>query len=153
VGFTRSGRPRGIACAIRESIAWFRQDGAEHVITDEGVLRDIERAMEPQKKVNAQQDQVNRLQSAVNDLQAKVNSRQNDVNRGQDKVNSQQAGVNAAQSGVNKRQEICSTSFRMQLPGTGRKPQLEGGGSVERIACGIRCSEPGRRESSAGEFE
>jgi hypothetical protein len=73
--------------------AWFRQGGAERVITDDAVLQEIERAMEPQKKVNAAQDRVNQLQSVVNGLQAKVNSQQGGVNSEQDKVNAQQNKV------------------------------------------------------------
>lgn len=63
-----SARPETLRSRFGNRFAWFRQGSTEHVITDEGVLREIERAMEPQKKVNAKQDQVNRLQSAVNDL-------------------------------------------------------------------------------------
>jgi protein-disulfide isomerase-like protein with CxxC motif len=116
LGDTQSGswdsrdpvRPEALRARFGNRFAWFRQGGAEHVITDEGLLRDIERAMEPQKKVNAQQDQVNRLQSTVNNLQAKVNSQQNDVNGVQDTVNAQQAKVNTAQSAVNKRQDLLN---------------------------------------------
>jgi hypothetical protein len=116
LGDTQSGswdsrdpvRPETLRTRFGDRFAWFRQGGAEHVITDDGVLRDIERAMEPQKKVNVRQDQVNRLQSTVNNLQAKVNSQQNDVNGVQNKVNAQQANVNAAQSAVNERQDLLN---------------------------------------------
>lgn len=100
--------PESLRSRYGNRFAWFRQGGAEHVVTDEGVLQEIERAMEPQKKVNAQQDQVNRLQSNVNNMQGKVNAQQNDVNAVQDKVNSQQAKVNSAQSAANKRQDLLN---------------------------------------------
>lgn len=100
--------PHELRSRFGNRFAWFHKEGTEYVVTDEGVLRDIERAMEPQKKVNAQQDEVNRLQSAVNNLQGKVNARQNDVNGVQDKVNAQQASVNAAQSAANKRQDLLN---------------------------------------------
>ncbi|WP_321474950.1 M56 family metallopeptidase [uncultured Paludibaculum sp.] len=116
LGDTQSGswdssdpvNPETLRSRFGRRFAWFRQGGAEHVVTDAGVLQDIERAMEPQKKVNAQQDQVNRLQSTVNGLQGKVNAQQNDVNGVQDKVNAQQAKVNAAQSMANKRQDLLN---------------------------------------------
>ncbi|MGJ5819975.1 hypothetical protein [Paludibaculum fermentans] len=47
--------PEKIRSRIGNRFAWFRQGGAEDVSTDEGVLREIERAMGPQKKVNAQE--------------------------------------------------------------------------------------------------
>jgi predicted nucleic acid-binding Zn-ribbon protein len=100
--------PDALRSRFGNRFAWFRNEGAEYVVTDEGVLRDIERAMEPQKKVNAQQDEVNRLQSAVNTLQDKVNARQNDVNGVQDKVNVQQDKVNSAQAAANKRQDLLN---------------------------------------------
>lgn len=100
--------PDSLRSRFGNRFAWFRQGGAEHVVTDEGVLQEIERAMEPQKKVNAQQDQVNRLQSNVNNMQGKVNAQQNDVNAVQDKVNAQQAKVNSAQSAANKRQDLLN---------------------------------------------
>ncbi len=88
--------------------AWFRQGHSEHVITDPSLLREIEQAMEPQKKVNAAQDHVNQLQSVVNGLQEKVNARQSDVNAEQEKVNAQQEKVNAAQEQMNKRQDLLN---------------------------------------------
>ena len=100
--------PEALRARFGNRFAWFRQGSKEHVITDEGVLQDIQRAMEPQNKVNAQQDQVNRLQSTINNLQSKVNSRQGEVNAAQGKVNSQQDKVNAAQTGVNKRQDLLN---------------------------------------------
>ncbi|MGJ5819985.1 M56 family metallopeptidase [Paludibaculum fermentans] len=100
--------PENLRSRFGNRFAWFRQGGAEHVITDDGVLRELERAMEPQKRVNVQQDQVNRLQSAVNELQGKMNGRQSEVNAVQDKVNAQQAVVNAAQATMNRRQDLLN---------------------------------------------
>ena len=88
--------------------AWFRQGGNEYVVTDAGVLAEIERAMEPQEKVNRMQDQVNGLQSVVNESQSKVNSQQNEVNGLQDHVNQHQNEVNALQEGVNQRQDLLN---------------------------------------------
>jgi beta-lactamase regulating signal transducer with metallopeptidase domain/peptidoglycan hydrolase CwlO-like protein len=88
--------------------AWFRQGGVARAITDDSVLRDLERAMEPQRKVNAQQDRVNRLQETVNGLQSKVNVQQNEVNAAQNKVNIQQNKVNSAQEGANKLQDLLN---------------------------------------------
>lgn len=100
--------PEALRARFGNRLAWFREGGSEHVTTDEGVLREIERAMEPQRKVNAQQDRVNQLQSVVNQLQDKVNRHQNDVNAVQDKVNVQQNEVNTAQNGANKRQDLIN---------------------------------------------
>ncbi|QOY87914.1 M56 family metallopeptidase [Paludibaculum fermentans] len=100
--------PENLRSRFGNRFAWFRQSGGEYVITDEGVLHEIEQAMEPQKKVNAEQEKVNRLQSAVNELQGKMNGRQNEVNAVQDKVNAQQAVVNAAQATVNRRQDLLN---------------------------------------------
>ncbi|MGC4049409.1 MAG: M56 family metallopeptidase [Paludibaculum sp.] len=108
--------PDGLRARFGDRFAWFRQGGSEYVITDDGVLRDIEKAMEPQKKVNEQQEQVNRLQSKVNELQERVNAQQNDVNGVQDKVNAQQSKVNTAQSSVNRRQDLMN---RIQDAGSG----------------------------------
>lgn len=91
-----------------DRFAWFRQDGAERVITDAGVLREIEQAMEPQKKVNSAQDRVNQLQSVVNSLQATVNSQQNAANAAQGQMNGQQEKVNAAQNQMNQLQDILN---------------------------------------------
>jgi len=70
--------------------AWFRQSGNEYVVTDAGVLAELEQAMEPQKEVN-------RMQHGVNDQQAEVNRHQADVNRAQSEVNTIQASVNRRQ--------------------------------------------------------
>jgi chromosome segregation ATPase len=87
---------------------FFRQCGVAHAMTHDSVLRDLERAMEPQRKVNEQQDRVNRLQETVNGLQQKVNLQQNDVNAAQNQVNVQQNKVNCAQEGANKRQDLLN---------------------------------------------
>ncbi len=85
--------------------AWFRQGGKEYVITDKGVLAELESAMEPQKKVN-------QSQSEVNALQAKVNEKQSAVNSPQQKVNELQRQVNAMQSEVNRRQDLVNQMQR-----------------------------------------
>lgn len=99
---------QGLRTRFGKRFAWFRQGGAEHVVTDASVLGDLERAMEPQRKVNAMQDQVNQLQAGVNRLQDTVNSHQNDINGEQNKVNLQQADMNAAQQQVNQRQNLMN---------------------------------------------
>lgn len=116
LGNTQSGswdssdsvRPETLRARYGTRFLWFRQGGADRVITDAGVMAELEQALEPQKKVNAQQDQVNRLQSAVNAQQDKVNTQQNGVNGEQDKVNREQDKVNRAQDTVNKRQDLLN---------------------------------------------
>lgn len=100
----------GLRAKFGPRFVWFRQGGTgrAHVITDAAVLREIEQALEPQKKVNVAQDRVNQLQSVVNSLQATVNSHQNDVNAEQQKVNRQQDKVNAAQHQMNRRQDLLN---------------------------------------------
>ncbi len=80
--------------------AWFRDGGREYVVTDSGMLDELDKAMEPQKKVNALQSDVNEDQSRVNGLQAKVNAHQNDVNAAQKEVNYRQNIANRLQSAV-----------------------------------------------------
>jgi hypothetical protein len=87
----------GLQARFGPNFAWFRQGGYEYVVTDSGVLAELERAMEPQKEVN-------RIQSEVNNLQSVVNLHQNDVNRVQGEVNSQQAKVNRRQEIINQLQ-------------------------------------------------
>ena len=99
-----------------DRFAWFRKDGHEYVITASAVMDDLERAMEPQKKVNRMQAGVNREQARVNEMQSVVNAHQRDVNAmqsqvnesqsaaGQERVNRKQADVNAEQSDVNAEQ-------------------------------------------------
>jgi len=72
------------------NFAWFRQGGNEYVVTDGGVLSELQRAME-------EQTEVNRMQGQVNDLQAVVNDHQGDVNRAQQDVNKLQAAVGRRQ--------------------------------------------------------
>jgi len=100
--------PEALRARFGDRFAWFRRGAAEHVTTDNGVLQDIERAMEPQRKVNVQQDRVNQLQSAVNQLQDKVNRHQNEINAAQGKVNALQNDVNAAQNAMNRRQDMIN---------------------------------------------
>jgi hypothetical protein len=83
-----------------EHFAWFREGGREYVITDPVVMAELEKAMEPQKKVNLMQADVNREESRVNDLQAKVNAHQKDVNAAQQEVNARQNIANQVQSAV-----------------------------------------------------
>jgi hypothetical protein len=74
--------------------AWFRQSGNEYIVTDAGVLGELEQAMAPQKEVN-------RMQHGVNDQQAEVNKHQAEVNRAQ-------SGVNTIQGAVNRRQHLIN---------------------------------------------
>ena len=87
----------GLQARFGPNFAWFRQGGYEYVVTDSGVLDELERAMEPQKEVN-------RIQGEVNNLQSVVNLHQNDVNRVQGAVNSQQAQANRRQEIINQLQ-------------------------------------------------
>jgi uncharacterized protein YlxW (UPF0749 family) len=99
-----------------DRFAWFRRDGHEYVVTASAVMDELDRAMEPQKKVNRMQAGVNREQGRVNEMQAGVNAHQHDVNAmqaqvndkesgvDQERVNRKQAGVNAEQAGVNSEQ-------------------------------------------------
>ena len=77
--------------------AWFRQGGNDYIVTDAGVLAELEQAMEPQKEVN-------RMQHGVNDQQAEVNKHQAGVNRAQGDVNAIQASVNRRQHLINELQ-------------------------------------------------
>jgi hypothetical protein len=88
---------RGLRARFGSSFAWFRQSGYEYVVTDPGVLAELERAMEPQKEVN-------RMQGEVNDQQSVVNLHQSDVNRVQGDVNSLQGQVNRRQEIINRLQ-------------------------------------------------
>lgn len=103
-----------------DKFAWFRQGSQEYVVTDAGVMADLDKAMEPQKNVNRMQADVNSDQARVNALQAKVNDHQAQVNamqqqvnhaqslvqsnNGQSQVNADQTRVNAEQSRVNSEQ-------------------------------------------------
>jgi beta-lactamase regulating signal transducer with metallopeptidase domain len=84
------------------NFAWFRQAGNEYVVTDAGVLRELQEAMEPQKEVNRMQSEVNTQQAAVGVLQADVNSQQSDVNALQQEVNRRQDIANRIQASVSK---------------------------------------------------
>jgi chromosome segregation ATPase len=83
------------------NFAWFRQSGAEYVITDSGVLKELDQAMEPQREVNRMQDRVNQLQADVNAPQADINRLQDEVNAMQQKVNRRQDLANRIQASVN----------------------------------------------------
>jgi hypothetical protein len=98
--------------------AWFRQDGRDYIINDDGTLDQLRDAMAPQREVNRRQDGVNRHQDFVNRQQERVNRQQDDVNRAQDNVNRQQnlvnreggeqARVNQLQSEVNGKQRAVN---------------------------------------------
>lgn len=89
---------KALRARFGKHFAWFRQAGKEYVITDSGVLAELDQAMEPQKKVNAMQERVNGLQSKVNEMQSGVNRQQNDVNSMQHLVNARQNLVNRIQA-------------------------------------------------------
>lgn len=91
---------RSLSARYGDHFAWFRDGGREYVITDADVLAELDKAMEPQKKVNARQADVNGDQARVNGLQAKVNARQNEVNAVQREVNHRQNLANRLQSAV-----------------------------------------------------
>ncbi len=82
--------------------AWFRQAGNEYVVTDSGVLAELESAMEPQREVNRMQDRVNTLQNKVNEMQNGVNAQQNGVNALQQQANRMQDLVNRIQSAAGR---------------------------------------------------
>jgi hypothetical protein len=84
------------------NFAWFRQAGNEYVVTDAGVLGELQEAMEPQKEVNRMQSEVNIQQAAVGVLQADVNSLQSEVNALQREVNRRQDLVNRIQASASK---------------------------------------------------
>jgi beta-lactamase regulating signal transducer with metallopeptidase domain len=87
----------GLREKFGSKFAWFRQGGNDYIVTDAGVLAELEQAMEPQKEVN-------RMQHGVNDQQAEVNKYQADVNRAQGDVNAIQAAVNRRQHLINELQ-------------------------------------------------
>jgi len=96
---TEEDRPTvvGLRARYGDQFAWFREGGREYVVTDAGVLAQLDKAMEPQRKVNAMQEDVNEDQARVNGLQAKVNAHQNDVNAAQREVNHRQELANRLQ--------------------------------------------------------
>jgi hypothetical protein len=87
----------GLRDKFGRNFAWFRQGGNEYVVTDAGVLAELDKAMEPQKEVN-------RMQHGVNDQQAEVNRHQAEVNRAQNGVNTIQAAANRRQHLINELQ-------------------------------------------------
>jgi beta-lactamase regulating signal transducer with metallopeptidase domain len=92
----------GLRARFGRNFAWFRQAGNEYVVTDAGVLRELQEAMEPQEEVNRMQGEVDIQQAAVGVLQADVNSRQSEVNALQQEVNRRQDLVNRIQASANK---------------------------------------------------
>lgn len=91
---------RALRARYGEHFAWFREGDREYVITDPGVMAELDKADEPQKKVNALQANVNQDQSRVNDMQAKVNEHQKNVNEMQHEVNRRQKIADQLQSAV-----------------------------------------------------
>lgn len=91
-----------------EDFAWFRRGGADYVITDSATLKDLDAAMEPQKKVNRMQAEVNASQARVNSMQAKVNAHQGVVNTSQQEVNRRQRLASEAQSALARGDEKVS---------------------------------------------
>ena len=96
--------PESLRAGYGENSAWFEKAGHEYIVTDPSVLKQLEDAMAPQKKVNAMQDDVNAMQDDVNAMQSRVNEQQSYLNSHQGRVNSEQGDVNAAQSQVNSAQ-------------------------------------------------
>ena len=85
-----------------QNFAWFRKGGNEYVVTDAGILAELQRANEPQNQVNRRQSDVNAHQDVVNSMQAKVNALQHEVNGLQQEVNRRQDIVDRIQSAVEK---------------------------------------------------
>ena len=77
---------------------WFSMGENDYVVTDTGVLKELQEAMAPQDDVNRMQGEVNRMQDAVNQHQADVNRVQSEVNAIQDRVNRRQDLINELQS-------------------------------------------------------
>ena len=92
----------GLRARFGQNFAWFRQAGHEYVVTDAGVLGELQEAMEPQKEVNRMQSEVNTQQAEAGVLQAAVNSQQSDVNALQREVNRRQDLVNRIQAAASK---------------------------------------------------
>jgi hypothetical protein len=68
------------------------------VITDSGVLAELQDAMGPQKEVNRVQGEVNAHQAVVNGMQGQVNAQQSVVNSMQGVANRRQDLINQLQS-------------------------------------------------------
>jgi hypothetical protein len=92
----------GLRARFGRNFAWFRQAGNEYVVTDAGVLAELQEAMEPQEEVNRMQSEVNVQQAAVDVLQADVNAQQSDVNALQREVDRRQDLVNRIQASASK---------------------------------------------------
>jgi hypothetical protein len=92
----------GLRARFGRNFAWFRQAGNEYVVTDAGVLGELQEAMKPQNEVNRMQSEVNIQQAAVGVLQAGVNSQQSEVNALQQEVNRRQDLVDRIQASANK---------------------------------------------------
>ena len=102
------------------NFAWFRQAGNEYVVTDAGVLRELQEAVEPQQEVNRMQAEVNTQQALVGLMQLDVNSQQNDVNASQQEVNRRQDLINRIQALAGKEdtqaliQELQAAIFELR---------------------------------------
>ncbi len=81
-----------------DHFAWFWQGHADYVVTDAGVLKEIDEALAPQMAVNRMQDDVNKQQDVVNQHQSEVNRAQDHVNLLQDGVNRRQHIIDELQS-------------------------------------------------------
>jgi hypothetical protein len=87
------------------NFAWFRQNGKEYVVTDAGVLTELDKAMAPQHDVNRMQNEVNVEQGKVNVLQEQVNLLQNEVSGLQHQANRRQDLVNQIQAAANNQDD------------------------------------------------
>lgn len=100
--------PERLRAEYGHSFAWFRRSGHAYVVTDAGVMAELDKAMQPQKEVN-------RMQAGVNAEQAKVNSMQGVVNTHQDEVNKLQSAANRRQDLANRIQAAIETDDNQAL--------------------------------------
>ena len=108
-----------------DRFAWLREGGREYIITDAAVLAELDKAMEPQKRVNAMQADVNADQARVNALQAKVNAHQNEVNAAQHEMNRRQDIANRLQSAVSNGSSAAEIDkLQAELRDLRDKPEL-----------------------------
>ncbi len=99
---SEAANPETLQARYGNRFAWFRQtDNSEYVITDAGVMNDLEKAMEPQKEVIRMQEDVNAQQSVVNSMQQRANVYQGQVNAIQGEINRLQDLINQMQSAEN----------------------------------------------------
>ncbi len=99
---SEAANPETLQARYGNRFAWFHQtDNSEYVITDAGVMNDLEKAMEPQKEVIRMQEDVNAQQSVVNSMQQRANVYQGQVNAIQGEINRLQDLINQMQSAEN----------------------------------------------------